>query len=93
MTGFAGGLMCTWESVLVVFLLGLQNGGPGGLIYSFIFVWIGTTSVFATIGELASMQPTAAGQYHWVNMLAGQAWRKFWSYILGAYCPASSKPA
>lgn len=92
MTGFSSGLMCTWESVLVVFLLGLQNGGPGGLIYGFIFVWIGTTSVFATIGELASMEPTAAGQYHWINTLAGQGWKKFWSYILGRFTKRDCAP-
>ena len=85
MTGFSCGLMCTWESTLVVFLLGLQNGGPGGLVCGFIFVWFGTTSVFATISELASMVPTAAGQYHWVGTLAGGEWKRFSSYIMGRY--------
>ena len=85
MTGFSCGLMCTWESMLVVFLLGLQNGGPGGLVCGFIVVWFGTTSVFITISELASMIPTASGQYHWVSALAGEDWKRFWSYVTGKY--------
>lgn len=38
-----------------LFLQSFQNGGSAGSIYGFIIVWIGTLSVFATMGELASM--------------------------------------
>lgn len=33
----------------------LYSGGPAGLVYGYILVWIGTASIFATLGELASM--------------------------------------
>lgn len=36
-----------------------------------------------TIGELASMAPTAGGQYHWVHMLSPKSTRNFLSYITG----------
>lgn len=83
MTGFSCGLMCTWEAMLVVFLLGFQNGGPSGLVYGFILTWIGTLSVCITLGELSSMVPTAGGQYHWVSILAPASSKKFLSYIVG----------
>ncbi|KAF2475870.1 amino acid transporter [Lindgomyces ingoldianus] len=83
MTGLTCGLMCTWESLLVVFLIGFQNGGPAGLIYGFFLVWIGNLSVFIAIGELSSMIPTAGGQYHWVSLLAPLSSRRFFSYITG----------
>ena len=33
----------------------LSSGGPAGVIWGFLVVWIGTLSTFATIAELASM--------------------------------------
>ncbi|ORX91864.1 amino acid/polyamine transporter I [Clohesyomyces aquaticus] len=83
MTGLTCGLMCTWESLMVVFLVGFTNGGPAGLVYGFLIVWLGNISVFISIGELSSMIPTAGGQYHWVSLLAPQTSTKFFSYLTG----------
>ncbi|KAL8770840.1 MAG: hypothetical protein Q9209_003491 [Squamulea sp. 1 TL-2023] len=85
MLGFSCTIMVTWEGMLVLFLAGFQNGGPAGLIYGFIFVWVGTLCVFITLGELASMAPTysSGGQYYWVAMLAPPSSRRFLSYITG----------
>lgn len=66
-----------------MFLAGFQNGGPAGVVYGFILVWVGTLSVFSVLSELVSMAPTAAGQYHWVSMLAPGSCRKFLSYVTG----------
>lgn len=65
------------------FAPGLENGGPAGIIYGFIFVWIGNLSVFSTLCELVSIAPTSGGQYHWVAMLAPRSCSKFLSYITG----------
>lgn len=62
---------------------GLVNGGPAGIVYGFIFVWIGNISAFATLCELVSMAPTSGGQYHWVAMLAPRSCSKFLSYMTG----------
>ncbi|KAF2240361.1 amino acid transporter [Trematosphaeria pertusa] len=83
MTGFSCGLMCTWEGMLVAFTLGFANGGPAGLIYSFFIAWLGTISVFIVMGELASMIPTAGGQYHWVSLLAPESSQRVLSYVTG----------
>jgi hypothetical protein len=63
--GFSCTILIAWEAVLVLFAQGLNNGGTAGVIYSFIVVWIGNFSVFATMCELVSMAPTSGGQYHW----------------------------
>ncbi|KAI0466805.1 amino acid/polyamine transporter I [Xylaria cf. heliscus] len=81
--GFSCTVLITWEGALNVFLVGLQNGGPSGLIYGFIVVWVGTLSLFATLSELVSMAPTSGGQYHWVSMLAPPSCRKFLGYLTG----------
>ena len=36
-------------------LNGLQNGGPAGLIYGYIFVWCGASLQALVMGEMASM--------------------------------------
>ena len=38
-----------------LFVISFANGGFAGSIYGFLFTWLGTLSVFATVGELASM--------------------------------------
>ncbi|KAJ8122364.1 hypothetical protein ONZ43_g1422 [Nemania bipapillata] len=41
----------------------LLNGGPAGVIWGYIIVWVGTLSTFVVLSELASMAPTSGGQY------------------------------
>ncbi|MCJ1361288.1 hypothetical protein MMC16_000386 [Acarospora aff. strigata] len=81
--GFSCTVLITWEGSLILFLSGLQNGGPAGVIYGFILIWMGNLSVFSVLSELASMAPTSGGQYHWVSMLAPRSCAKFLSYITG----------
>jgi len=81
--GFSCTVLITWEATLILFLSGLQNGGPAGIIYGFLLIWIGNLSVFSTLSELVSMAPTSGGQYHWVSMLAPASSAKFLSYITG----------
>ncbi|KAJ8061631.1 hypothetical protein OCU04_009438 [Sclerotinia nivalis] len=60
--------------------------GPAGLIYGgFFLIWVGILSVFVVIGELASIAPTAGGQYHWVYLLAPPSYRKILSYVTGTH--------
>lgn len=81
--GFSCTVLITWEATLILFLSGFQNGGPAGIIYGFLLVWLGNLSVFSTLSELVSMAPTSGGQYHWVSMLAPRSSAKFLSYITG----------
>ncbi|KAI4218439.1 MAG: hypothetical protein L6R36_008955 [Xanthoria steineri] len=79
--GFACTILVTWEGSLILFTTGLTNGGSAGLVFGYLFVWIGTIAVFTTMAEMASMAPTSGGQYHWVSMLAPPSCRVFLSYI------------
>ncbi|KAL9014068.1 MAG: hypothetical protein Q9173_001277 [Seirophora scorigena] len=83
MLGFSCTILITWEGLLIVFIQGLANGGPAGLVYGYLLAWLGTLAVFTTIAELASMAPTSSGQCHWVAMLAPPSCRKFLSYLSG----------
>ncbi|KAM3074140.1 hypothetical protein ACMFMF_006162 [Clarireedia jacksonii] len=81
--GFVCSLLSTWEGMFAVFLYGFQNGGPAGLVYGYIFCWIGTLATVASLAEMASMMPLSGGQYHWVSILAPKSHAKFLSYITG----------
>ncbi|KAF1990273.1 putative choline transport protein [Aulographum hederae CBS 113979] len=81
--GFSCSIMITWEGSLVVFTYGLNNGGPAGLIYQFLFTWLGYAAVVLSLSELVSMAPTSGGQYHWTYMLSPRSVRNFLSYIVG----------
>ncbi|KAI1409796.1 putative GABA permease [Hypoxylon sp. FL1857] len=81
--GFSCTVLITWEGILIISTQSLLNGGPAGVIWGYLIVWIGTLSTFAVLSELASMAPTAGGQYHWVAMLAPDSSRQFLSYITG----------
>ncbi|KAF2689637.1 choline transport protein [Lentithecium fluviatile CBS 122367] len=83
MLAFGCTVMITWEAIFILFAVSFTNGGSAGSIYEFILVWLGTLAAFSTMGELASMAPTAGGQYHWVSMLAPKSSRKFMSYLIG----------
>jgi len=52
-------LMGTWETMLGSVAFGLANGGPSGLIYTFIIVWFLSIVTVASMAELASMAPTS----------------------------------
>ncbi|KAL8826829.1 MAG: hypothetical protein Q9170_007253 [Blastenia crenularia] len=83
MLGFSCTMLVTWEGLLIVFVQGLNNGGPAGLLYGYILAWLGTLAVFTSMAELVSMAPTSSGQYHWVAMLAPASCQRFLSYLTG----------
>ncbi|KAK3213494.1 hypothetical protein GRF29_28g62596, partial [Pseudopithomyces chartarum] len=81
--GFAMILMCTWETVLGTVAFGLSNGGPSGLLYTYIAVWLGYILIAFSMAEMASMAPTAGGQYHWCSEFAPRSCQKQVSYVVG----------
>ncbi|KAF1925891.1 amino acid transporter [Didymella exigua CBS 183.55] len=81
--GFSCTVLITWEASLVLFLVGFQNGGPAGVVYGYLVVWLGTVSVFMVLAELVSIAPTSGGQYHWVSMMAPRRLSKLLSYTSG----------
>ncbi|KGO73994.1 Amino acid/polyamine transporter I [Penicillium italicum] len=81
--GFSCTILGTWEGLLGTFTGPLTNGGSGGAIYAYIFGWVGCLANFMVLSELASMAPTAGGQYHWAAMLAPAGIQNFLSFITG----------
>ncbi|KAJ9603546.1 hypothetical protein H2200_011732 [Cladophialophora chaetospira] len=84
--GFAMILMQTWQALLGTIVFGLGNGGTAGLIYLYIIVVIFFTLVNISMAEMASMAPTAGGQYHWISEFAPRSHQKVLSFIVGWLC-------
>ncbi|KAF2724459.1 GABA-specific permease [Polychaeton citri CBS 116435] len=83
---FAMVLLSTWEAVLGTAAFGLGNGGTAGLIYVYIGAYIGMLFCVVSMAEMASMAPTAGGQYHWISEFAPPSAQKFLSYSVGWLC-------
>ncbi|KAK5127065.1 hypothetical protein LTR85_008424 [Meristemomyces frigidus] len=84
--GFVTILQATWESTLLANYFGLFNGGTAGVIWCTIAVWLLMLCMIASLAEMASMAPTAGGQYHWVSEFAPPKYQKSLSYVVGWCC-------
>ncbi|KAK5130278.1 hypothetical protein LTR08_002238 [Meristemomyces frigidus] len=76
-------LASTWESALVTTIFSLPNGGTAGTIW---ITFIGACGMFTStlsMAEMASISPTAGGQYHWVSEFATPGLQKPLSYAVG----------
>lgn len=81
--GFTCCVMGTWEILLSANTQGLSAGGSAGLFWSVCWAYVGQTFVVLSLAELASMAPTAGGQYHWVSEFAPRNHQRLLSYLSG----------
>ena len=75
--------MGTWEILLTANTQGLIAGGSAGLFWSLVWVYVGQAFVILSLAEMASIAPTAGGQYHWVSEFAPRKNQKILSYMSG----------
>lgn len=60
----------SWAGIAGTISLAISQGGPVTLVYGPILVFILIGACALTLAELASVYPTAGGQYHWTSILA-----------------------
>lgn len=61
----------------------LTDGGTAILFWGFIVAACGMLLVYASLAEMASISPTAGGQYHYVSEFSPPRMQKFLSYMVG----------
>jgi choline transport protein len=66
----------SWAGIAATFALAISQGGPVILIYGPIIMLILVGACALTLAELASVYPTAGGQYHWTCILAPKTWSR-----------------
>ncbi|KIW63200.1 hypothetical protein PV04_10065 [Phialophora macrospora] len=80
---FAFVICNSWAGVAGSIQLALLQGGPATLIYSVILSSIAYLCIAISLAELASVYPTAGGQYHFTSILAPKKIRRGVSYACG----------
>ncbi|KAF1928278.1 amino acid transporter [Didymella exigua CBS 183.55] len=76
-------LMGTWEALSTVIATALTTGGAPCLFFNLLMSVICTIAIACSLGEIASIFPTAGGQYHWVAALAPSSSRATASWLTG----------
>jgi choline transport protein len=73
----ASWIICdSWAGVAATVALATVQGGPVTLTYGLIAMFILVGACVLSLGELASVYPTAGGQYHWTSILAPRRARR-----------------
>ncbi|KAF7557737.1 hypothetical protein G7Z17_g473 [Cylindrodendrum hubeiense] len=76
-------LMASWEALATVIATALASGGPPCLFYNYLLTFIFTICISLSLAEIASIYPTAGGQYHWVAALSSASTRSAPAYATG----------
>lgn len=80
-----------WVIALIAAIIPLTNGGTAGGIWMYFIVIVGLCFTTTSMAEMASMAPTAGGQYHWVSEFAPKSTQRFLSYMTGWLCVSGQK--
>ncbi|KAL5338918.1 amino acid/polyamine transporter I [Aspergillus crustosus] len=73
----------SWVAIAASFAIAIQSGGAVSLLYGIILVTFAMLCTGVTLVELASVYPTAGGQYHFTSILASRRWSRGLSYSSG----------
>ncbi|KAF2794838.1 amino acid permease [Melanomma pulvis-pyrius CBS 109.77] len=76
-------LMATWEALSTVVATALTTGGAPCLFFNLLISIICTIAIALSLGEIASIYPTAGGQYHWVAALSPPSTRSVAAWSTG----------
>ncbi|KAF6818210.1 amino acid transporter [Colletotrichum plurivorum] len=76
-------LMATWEALSTVIAQALLSGGAPCLFYNYVLSFVCSVCIAASLGEIASIYPTAGGQYHWVAALCPPRSRSLAAFTTG----------
>lgn len=88
-------IMCTgwnisnaWAAVAGTLAIAIASGGTVVIIYGIIVILVLGGCSVASLAELASVYPTAGGQYHWTSILAPKRWNRgiVCSYVFPRHC-------
>ncbi|KAK5104620.1 hypothetical protein LTS08_002511 [Lithohypha guttulata] len=74
-------LMATWEALSTVVAQALVSGGAPCLFYNYLISFFGSMAIVTSLAEMASMYPSAAGQYHWVARISPAKGRRISSWF------------
>jgi choline transport protein len=74
--GLGWNITNSWAGVAATMAFSISSGGSVTLIYGLLVIFIMVGSSAATMAEIASVYPTAGGQYHWASILSPKKWSR-----------------
>lgn len=83
MLGLAFTILNSWTALSASLSLALPSGGPTSVIWGLITAGVCDLCLAASLAEFLSAYPTAGGQYHWVAVIAWEAWVPILSWTTG----------
>ncbi|KAH0361731.1 amino acid transporter, partial [Aureobasidium melanogenum] len=83
-TASVGWSICnSWVGVMSTLAFVIIQGGSPNLLYGLWLVFVMYSFIVYTLAELASVYPSAGGQYHWTAIVAPRSWSRGLSYTCG----------
>lgn len=83
MVGMSFAILNTWICLAGSLGIVMPSGGSVAFLYGFIFCVLCNLCMGASLGEMASIWPTAGGQYHFTYSLCTEKWRRGVSFWVG----------
>ncbi|KAJ4295642.1 hypothetical protein N0V90_007655 [Kalmusia sp. IMI 367209] len=81
--GLASTTTISWTGLGLGIVTEINAGGPGAIIYGFIFVTLLQCFLGASLAEFVSSYPTEGGMYHWIAAIAPKKQAPFLSFLTG----------
>lgn len=75
----------SWASIAVSLAIAVAAGGTVTLVYGVIVAFLAYAAVAISMAELASVYPTAGGQYHFTSLVAPKSIARAASYWCGFF--------
>lgn len=73
----------SWIAIATSLAIAISAGGTVTVIYGIIVISFSYTAIGITLAELASVYPTAGGQYHFASILSPSKFNRAISYTCG----------
>ncbi|XRM48811.1 hypothetical protein ABZX51_011722 [Aspergillus tubingensis] len=81
--GLAANCTISWTGLGLGLITSINAGGPGALIYGFIFVFILQCFLGTSLAEFVSAYPVEGGMYHWIAAIAPKRYSNVLSFATG----------
>lgn len=83
MLGLAFAILNSWTALSTSLSLALPSGGSTAVIWGLITAGVFNLCLSSSLAEFLSAYPTAGGQYHWVQIISWNKYKRILSWVTG----------
>ncbi|KAF4781691.1 hypothetical protein HER10_EVM0002060 [Colletotrichum scovillei] len=82
--GLGWNICNSWSAIAATLVISISSGGPVTLLYGIVLIFVLGGACALSMAEIASVYPTAGGQYHWTSILTPRRYSRGLSYCCGS---------